>query len=370
MIVNRGSFFLSHRLPIAYEARKLGYKFHVAAPQDQNSNEISQAGFPFHPISLRPKGYNPLQEFTSIADLLRLFRRLKPDLVHHVTIKPVLYGGIAARIANVPSVLSAISGLGHVFVSQTISASLLRFFVKLGYRFAFGHKNEKVIFQNKDDRETFIDQKLVSPENCVIIQGSGVNLRQFYFKPEPKSKPPVIVLASRMLWDKGVGEFVKAAETLLNENVSAHFILVGELDPGNPSAISSSQMKSLLKRDGIQWWGHQKNMFEIISNSHVICLPSYREGIPKVLLEAAACGRPIVTTNVPGCREVVQNGENGLIVPPKDSKTLAEALKKLVEDSELRRKMGAKSREIAVAKFSIEKVVRETISVYKELLPK
>lgn len=366
-VVNEAGFFLSHRLPLARAARNAGYEVHVAAPEGTGSERIRANQFPFHAIPISRKGISPFEEMRSMIALYRLYRQLLPDIVHHVTIKPVLYGGLMARLARVRAVVSAVTGLGFVFLNRGFKAKILRVGVNLAYRLALGHANSYVIFQNPDDRELFVRQGLLPKRRGVLIKGSGVDMTHFVQSSEPDGLP-LVILASRMLWDKGVGEFAEAAQKLRLEGVAARFVLVGASDPGNPAAVPESRLRSWHDEGVVEWWGHHDDMLEILSNAHIVCLPSYREGLPKVLIEAAACGRPIVATNVPGCREITLDGENGLLVLPRDVISLAKGLRCLIEDKELRKQFGMRSREIAVREFSIERVVDETLAVYRELL--
>jgi glycosyltransferase involved in cell wall biosynthesis len=366
-VVNDAAFFISHRLSIAIAARNKGFDVHVATPEGLSTDALVQKGFTYHSIPLTRKGGKSWQELNSLSVLISLYRKLKPDIVHHVTIKPIIYGGIAARLTRMPAVVNAVTGLGYVFIARGVKASLLRSAVKFGYRIALGHKNQRIIFQNPDDSMTFLDAGIVSPQDIVLIKGSGVDMSLFTPLPEALGSATVI-LASRMLWDKGVEEFVNAAGSLQKKGVKAKFVLVGDTDPGNPAAVPETQLKAWKSSGVVEWWGKHNDMPDVFARAHIVCLPSYREGLPKVLIEAAACGRAIVTTDTPGCKEIVRHGENGLLVPVRDSKALADALQIMIENPALRVKMGARGREIAVAEFSQEQVIKETLSVYHELL--
>jgi Glycosyltransferase len=308
------------------------------------------------------------QELGTLWGLFRLYRKLKPELVHHVTIKPVMYGGIAAHMARVPAVISAVTGLGYVFIARGFASSLLRASVKAMYRLALAHPRGRVIFQNPDDRAMFLKAGLVDEASAVMIRGSGVDMKRFAPTPQLEGTP-LVVFASRMLWDKGVGEFVEAARCLKAEGVDARFVLVGNPDPGNPAAVSVAQIESWQKERTVEWWGCREDMPQVFSQTHVVCLPSaYGEGVPKVLIEAAASGRPIVATDAPGCREIVRHGENGLLVPIQNAHALALGLRQLIEAPELRRRMGAKGRRLAESEFAVERVIAQTLAVYRELL--
>lgn len=366
-VVNDAGFFLSHRARLAAAARDAGYDVHVATPPGSLVAKICAEGFTFHPIPMVRSGMHLLRELRTLWALVRLYRRLGPDLVHHVTIKPVLYGGIAARIARVPAIVSAITGLGYVFSTRRKRTRLLKRLVKIGYRSAFRHPNIAVVFQNPDDRADFLRENIVRSQCAVLIKGSGVDMREFAPRAVPAAGSPLVICASRMLYSKGIGDFVAAAEQLLRAGLKARFALVGDSDPANPKSISHAELAAWASDTGIDWWGPREDMPKIMAQADVVCLPSYREGVPKVLIEAAAAGRAIVATDVPGCREIVRHEENGLLVPPRDITALAAALERLITDPSLRARMGARGREIAVLEFSLEHVIRETLAVYKRL---
>ena len=366
-VVNDAPFFISHRLPLALAARDAGYEVHVATPDSPLSAAIQKHGLHFHAIPLHRSNTRLWKELKSFRALLALYRRLQPDLVHHVTIKPVLYGGVAARLAKVPAVVYAVPGLGHVFVQDGIKAKLLRAVVKRVYGYVFRHPHAKIIFQNPDDQSLLLQAQLLSADDVILIRGSGVDMNIFTPQPEA-SGTPVVVLAARMLWEKGVGEFVDAARQLREQKIEARFILAGESDPGNPSAVPVWQLEQWHDSGVVEWLGACDDMARIFAEAHVVCLPSYREGLPKVLIEAAACGRPIVTTDVPGCREVVRHEENGLLVPVRNPTALAAALRRLVTSPVLRQFLGQRGREIAETEFALEKVVEQTLAIYKEML--
>ena len=366
-VVNDAPFFLSHRLPLALAALESGYEVHVATPDSPLAGVIQRHGLRFHAIPLHRSSTRVWKELRSFQALESLYRRLQPDLVHHVTIKPVLYGGVAARLAKVPAVVYAVPGLGHVFVQTGLRAKLLRSVVKRVYRFVFAHPHAKVIFQNPDDQALLERAQLVSAADSVLIRGSGVDMNVFTPAPEPPGVP-VVVLAARMLWSKGVGEFVDAARQLREQKIEARLVLAGDSDPGNPSAVPVWQLEQWHDSGVVEWWGACDDMARVLAEAHIVCLPSYREGLPKVLIEAAASGRPIVTTDVPGCREVVRHEENGLLVPVRNAAALAAALRRLILSPALRQFLGQRGREIAVAEFGLEKVIQQTLAIYKELL--
>lgn len=359
--------FYSYRIEMARATRDNGFDVHIACPPGKAMEILLKEGFTFHPIPMTRSGLKPWKEIGTIVALFKLYRKLRPDLVHHLRLKPVLYGGLAASAARVPAVVGLLTGLGYVFIAETGKASILRKLVTLSCKLAFRRGNQRVIFQNPDDRFVFVESQILPAHKTVLIKGSGVDVKTYAPTPEPAGIP-VVLLAARMLRDKGVVEFVEAAQSLRKAGVQARFVLVGETDPGNPTAISIDQLRQWADAGDIEWWGQRSKMQDVLAQSHIVCLPSLREGVPKVLIEAASCGRPIVTTDAPGCREIVRSGENGLLVPVRDSRALAEALRLLIENAALRASMGAKGREIVVEEFSVERVVSETLGVYRELL--
>jgi glycosyltransferase involved in cell wall biosynthesis len=303
-----------------------------------------------------------LAEIWTVIRLLKLYRQEKPDLVHQFTVKCVLYGSLACHVLGIRSIVNSVTGLGYIFMEGGKARMWLRGLIKLSYRLVL--KNTWVIFQNPDDRSTFLESRLVDPKRVALIRGSGVDIRRFSPQPEPAGKP-LVVLPARMLWDKGVGEFVKAARMLQAEGVRARFALVGDSDNENPSSVQASQLRAWEKEGVIEWWGWKEDMDDVYAQSAIICLPSYREGLPKTLIEAAACGCPIVTSDVPGCREVVRHGKNGLLVPARDADALAKALKDLLQSPNARSEMGICGRTIAEKEFSMELVISQTFAVYQ-----
>lgn len=366
-VTNDTGYFLSHRLPVAKAAQASGYEVHVAAPEGKAAGRVQAEGFSFHAIPLSRRGTRPWEEFGTLISLLRLYRTLNPSLVQPSTIKPVLYGGIAARMTRVPAVVHVVGGLGYVFKARGFKASLLRALIKPVYRLALRYPRVRVIFHNTDDLDTFVRYRFVNRAATALIRGSGVDMARFSPTPEPDGMP-LVLLASRMLWDKGVGEYVEAARRLRADGIAARFVLVGDSDAGNPSAIPTVQLKTWHSKGFVEWWRWREDMPAVFAQAHLVCLPSYYEGVPKALVEAAACGRAIVATDIPGCREVVRHEENGLLVPVRDPRALAAALRRLIEAPSLRRQMGAQGRKIVEQELSDEKVAAETLKIYGELL--
>jgi glycosyltransferase involved in cell wall biosynthesis len=367
MVVNDAGFFLSHRLPVALAARAAGWEVHLATPAGVAVEAIRRHGFPHHPVPISRGGLGPCGELRTVVALCRLYRTLRPDLAHHITIKPVLYGGIAARLTGVPAVVAAVSGLGYVFSSPSWRARLLRRPVRGLYRIALRHPNSHVIVQNPADRETLLLLRAVEAANLTIVRGSGVDLERFRPSPEAAGKP-IVLMAARMLHEKGVGVFVECARLLRQRSCAVRCVLAGAPDPGNPSSLSEAELQALHRAGDVEWWGQRDDMEAVLSQARIVSLPSYYgEGMPKVLLEAAASGRAIVTTDVPGCRDVVEHGGNGLLVPPRDPVALADAIQTLLENPTLRRRLAESGRKRAEAEFSERSVVQAHLQIYADL---
>ena len=368
-VVNAHEYTASHRLPLLAGASALGYHVEAVAPACSPAQErLEAAGYKVHEIGLSRRGVRVWEEVAAIRSLTRLYRRLQPALVHHATIKPVLYGSLAARWAHVPAVVNAVTGLGYVYSGSGWRPRLLRKAVNPLYRFALRHPNMRVIFQNRDDWQALSDIGAIRDDVAVLIPGSGVDTAHFMPAPEP-TETPMVVFVGRMIWDKGVREFVEAAKVVQARGIEARFVMVGGLDPGNPAAIPEPTLRQWVQDGTVEWWGEQSDMLAVYHAASLVVLPSYyREGLPKVLLEAAACGRPVVTTDAPGCRDAVIHGQTGFLVPVRDSVALAERMQKLVEDPALRAAMGRAGRIRAEKEFSTERVVAETLSVYEQLL--
>lgn len=365
-VCNVAWFFVSHRLALAKAAKASGYDVHVASDVERpdEARAIEEAGLQFHRIKMRRGGLNPLADLGTLSQLTHLFRKHRPTIVHNVTIKPVLYGSLAARLAGTPAIVNAVSGLGYVFV-DTARARGLRAMVHRIYRLALRPAAVRVIFQNEDDREVFTRNKLVDPDKTVLISGSGVDLQAFTPSEPPPNRCVRIVLPARMLADKGVNEFAAAATLLRKRGLAVECLLAGGMDVANPAALTEQDLRRLEANGAVSWLGHVDDMKSLLRSAHIVCLPSYREGLPKALIEACAMARPIVTTDVPGCRDVVEHGANGLLVPVRDATALANALAALVQDPALRRQMGHRAREIAVQKFDLDAVIARTLALYE-----
>lgn len=369
-VVNELGFFLSHRMPIALEAARRGFEVHLAFGEDYygDRERLNGLDITVHRTPIERGGTRPMNDLISCLRLLSLFRKLKPNIVHLITIKPVLYGGIAARIAGVPSVVSAMAGLGFLYVDRrSPKTKPIQKLLRPLFFWALGHPNQRVVVQNQDDRDQLMRLGGIPQSKTTLIPGSGVDVANVIHAPEPSTLPQV-AMASRLLWDKGVGEFVAAAQILKKRGVRARYLLIGRKDPTNPASVTESQISAWINDGVVEILGHREDVLDLYSKAHIITLPSYREGFPKSLVEAAACGRPVVTTDVPGCRDAIDPGLTGLLIPPRDPEALADALQRLLADRPLREAMGIAARSKAEREFGIEGVVRAHHKIYEELL--
>lgn len=370
-VVNADWFFISHRLELARACLRRGYEVGLCAGESDCRQRIVAEGIRFFPLKIDRGGTHPLRDALTFASLFRAYRAFRPDLVHHVTIKPVLYGSLVARALGIKGVVNAVSGLGYAFIrrpTDRLPNAALRAALKRAYRVALAGEGTRVIFQNEDDRSTFVNLGLVAESRARLIRGSGVDLRLFTPTSLPKDDF-VALVPSRLLWDKGLGEFVEAARRLKAQFPRARFVLLGRLDPDNPAAIAPSQIEAWVREGVVEWWPAQphREMPEAYRQAHVVVLPSYREGLPLALAEAAAAGRPVITTDVPGCRDTVVHDETGWLVPVRDSEGLTAALTEALVDRDKLTEMGRRGRALAVARFSVEDVIAKTHATYDEL---
>ena len=366
-LVTEDLYFCSHRLALARAALAAGYDVGVITQVTAHGDIIRQAGLKLFPLPFARSGRKPLQDLATLSSLLRIYRRERPDLVHHVSIKPILYGSMAAAICGVPRVINAYTGLGFTFTSNRPLARVVRAAMRSLLRPWLAGRRTWTIVQNPDDRALLRSAGLIDDARTSLVRGSGVDTTQFRPAPEPEGIP-VVLFAARLLWDKGVGEFVEAAGKLHAAGIAARFVLVGEPDPENPMSVPVAKLEQWRQQGVIELWGRRDDMVDVFRQATIVCLPSWREGLPKVLIEAAACGRPIVTADAPGCREIVRHGESGLLVPPKDAGALAAAIRRLLDDADCRRRMGQCGRAVAEAEFAIERVVTDTLELYRRLL--
>lgn len=366
-LITEDWYFWSHRLDLARAAAQAGFDVSIATRVTIHGERVQREGFRLLPIGLYRQSRNPFVELAAVLELVRLYRRERPAIVHHVAMKPILYGSLAAWILGVPVVVNAFAGLGYAFTDETRRRSIVHTYLRKALKILLRLSKSLVIFQNKDDRDLLFEEGVIEIQHTRIIPGSGVDTKTFDVRLSAE-ECPIVMLASRMLWDKGIGEFVEASRRLKQNGVSARYVLVGRCDEHNPAAIEPTQIRRWVQEGLVEWWEHRDEMSSTLTSAAIVVLPSYREGLPKVLLEAAACGKPLIATDVPGCRDIVTDGVNGLLVPVRDPAALATAIDTLLRDSSLRAAMGAAGREVVIRAFSVEKVAGQVVDLYRELL--
>lgn len=368
MVCNTDWFFISHRLVIAQEAVKQGWEVLVACEDTGRAAEIAIDGIKYIDFKFSRSGTNPITELNTLKQFYTLYNTVKPDVVHHITLKPVTYGSIVAKILNIKGVVNAVSGLGYNFTGDR-KGVVQKMMVKL-MKYGFNRNNLTVIFQNSDDQKALESLGILSSTNKIVrIKGSGVDLNKFYHSPFPSFDPIKVLLPSRMLWDKGVKE-LKEASDLLKEKYKGklQFILSGLADEENKAGVSAEYLNDWQDGEYVKWIGYQKDMVQVYQDSHIVILPSYREGMPKTLIEACSIGRAIITTDAIGCRECVDEGINGLKVPVYSINELAEAIEKLCLNPELIESMGKESRLKAEREFDVVAVIKKHLEIYSNVL--
>jgi glycosyltransferase involved in cell wall biosynthesis len=363
LFANTDWYLYNFRLALAKELRTQGYEVVLLSPPGDFQNLLQENGFEWIPFPLSRQGINPFGELWVLWQLILVYRQVKPDIVHHFTIKPVIYGSLAAHILGIKGIINSITGLGHLFIDTGYVTQILRVFAKILYQASL--RNTQVIFENPEDRDMFLQYRLLQFKQTNLILGTGVDVNKFH-PTRKRNEVPLILFASRLLITKGVLEFVEAVQQLKQKRLRARFAIAGTPDPGNPASITLEQIDSWKTSGLVEVWGWQSDMPAALTKADIFCLPSYREGVPNALLEACACGLPIVTTDVPGCRDVVTHDVNGFLVPPQNSQILAAAIEALLNDQVLRDKMGHTGRQIALEKFSLDKIIKQTLLVYQK----
>lgn len=366
LVINNDKFFLSHRKPIAIAAKESGYDVTVVAGDTGLAEQIESLGIKYIPLPINTTGMNPKEEYSTFKFLKRLYKTEKPDVIHQVGLKPILWGTIAASTLKIKNVVNAVSGTGFLFSPEkrnSIVSKGICFVLRI-----FSKKTYKYIFQNNDDKTEFVNAKIIKENQVCFIKGSGVDLQQFAYRSEDKIDCSRIkcVFTGRMVEDKGVLVIFEAAKILKEKyKDKIQFILCGDLD-ANPKALKKEQIESYCDGDYVKWLGFQKNIKDILHDSHIMIFPSfYMEGLPKSNIDAEAIGLPVITTDWIGCRDTVVDGYNGFIIPPKDSILLAEKIELLVNDDKLRQEMGKNARKYAEDNFSIENVIEKHLTIYR-----
>ncbi|WP_318435538.1 glycosyltransferase family 4 protein [Photobacterium leiognathi] len=369
-IVNVDWFFISHRIPIALEAIQQGYDVHIICKDTGHMNDLLKHGLSVHDLDFSRSGSGLFHELSTLFRLRHILNKIEADIIHAVTIKPVLYSGIVINTLKIkPKFVAAISGLGYVFSANDIRARLTKSVVSVLYKIAFFNKKKSIIFQNTTDESIISSIVNLSNREKKLIKGSGADLSVYKNSTEPKSDSINIVMACRLLKEKGVYEFINAAKIVHSKCKNVEFILAGTPDSDNPNSVTQNELDEWHRLGFIKAIGHCNNIPELFSNSHIVTMPSfYGEGVPKVLIEAAACGRPVVTTNSPGCRDSIIPNESGLLVPIRDANALASAFIELINNQDLRILMGEKARIYAESEFDLKSVVSKHMKIYEELL--
>jgi glycosyltransferase involved in cell wall biosynthesis len=364
IVINTDYALMSHRIDLAINAKKDGFEVHIACGVTELKEKIQGLGFVLHDIKISRSGINIFKELMVFLRILSLLRKLTPSAIHFITIKPIVYGGIASRILRLDGVIFAVSGLGYVFSSEQLKAKIIQRIIKPIYKYVFNGKNSKVILQNHHDINFMMNSALVHEESIVHIPGAGVSLEEYPVTLEPKNLN--ILMASRLLSDKGVFEFIEASNKVMKVFPKAQFTLAGGLDYGNPECISENDLMIILANSNVSYIGYCNNIYNEICNCNIAVLPSYREGLPKFLIEAAASGRASITTFAPGCSDVVDNYITGLLVPIKNSDALSDAIIFLLKNETLRNEMGKKAREKAEKIYSINDVINTHLDLYNK----
>lgn len=368
LFANTDWYLYNFRRSLARALLDAGHDVLLISPPGDYGQRLRELGFRWEPLPMQRRSLNPVRELRLLLHLARVLRRERPDLLHAFTIKCAVYGSLAARLARVKARVNSVAGLGYVFISGDARARILRPIVKALLRLALNGRRMRLILQNPDDVALFTQSGLVGPARIRLIRGSGVDCTRFAPRVDAASAPQLrVLLASRLLWDKGVAEFIEAARMLRAQGGSMRFVLAGAPDPGNPASVPEPQIQAWVEEDLVEWLGHVDDMARLLADVDVVVLPSYREGLPKSLVEGAACGLPLVATDVPGCREVVTDGVDGLLVPARDAAALAGALRRLDHDRALRARLGAAAREKALRRFDERVVIAQTLDVYSEL---
>lgn len=361
-------FFCSHFFDRALAAQKAGHEVTLLTRVSNHGAILQATGFKVVELSLDRSSTNLWRELMVVAKLVRLYRRERPELVHHVALKPIVYGSFAARLLGIRAIVNAPVGMGHAFTLGGTKGRVLQGVIGVLLRWMLNPPGSKVVFENEEDLNDCVRMRSVRVDDAILIPGAGVDMDVFHADSR-RIGPPAVVMGSRMLREKGVAEFVQAAQMLKSRGVEARFVLAGDPDPANPSAVPRAELQAWHDSGAVEWIGHCKNMAGLLRQSHVACLPSYyREGLPKFLLEAMACGLPVVTTDARGCRQAVEHAVTGLLVPPRDPAALAVALEALIGDASARERMGQAGRERALRLFDGRIIVCQTLAVYERLL--
>jgi len=366
-IVSEDWYFVSHRLHLAVAAAKAGFHVGVLTRVSRHRSQIEAAGIEVIDWSLDRGSRNPVLELRAVASTVAALRRFRPHVLHAVALKPVLYAALASSLVGPRARVFALGGLGFTFSSTRRIARLVRPLARRLLGWALRGASTRLVLQNPQDQQLLLNWRAIEPGRVQLIRGAGVDTTAFALLPEPSSTP-LVVLPARMLWDKGVGDFVEAARCVRARGLQCRFALIGDPDPHNPESVPETQLRAWHAEGVVEWWGRRDDMPSVYAQAAIVCLPSYHEGLPKSLLEAASSGRAMVTYDIAGCREVVVDGENGRLVPLRDTASLAQAIEALLRDADERRRMGENGRSKVLREFSQEIVAEQTLKVWREVL--
>lgn len=368
-LITEDWYFCSHRLSLATAAKSIGYDVVVVTRVNKHGPIIEAAGLKLIQLNkLKRSSLNPLIELAALLEIIAIYKNEKPDIVHHVAIKPVIYGSIAAKFIGLGCKVNAMGGLGFIFNSTKLQAKLLKILISPFFRFLLNDPHGRVILQNTSDINLLKNFANVNSKYIRLIAGAGVDLKKYNVQPL-LNDIPLITLISRMLWDKGIREFVEAAKALKAQGINARFVIIGNPDPENPLSSPQNQLTAWDNEGFVEWWGYRSDIPNILAQSYLICLPTYYgEGVPKVLLESMASGRAIITTDIPGCRELVEEGGGGILIKPKNIKSLSRSIEMLLNDRSMCKSLGKAGREFVELKHSTKYISNLTFNIYKELL--
>lgn len=369
MVLNDMAWFWSHRLPLANAILERGWKLSLTSAGAADDKAVTDMGIEGFNLPTHGGHVNPLVLITRLFALARIIRQTKPDIIHAITLRYAFYTGLVCRVIGYGPIVFTIAGLGSLFSSKTAKMQILRFLIRPLLKLAFSGQDRFIIFQNPDDRKAMLDAGIVKEEQVALIRGSGVDLTEFPLQPLPQDEDPIILFTSRLVKEKGIHDFVEAARILKEKGARARFQVAGDIYPNNPNSLTTEEIQSFHDEGVIEWLGQCSGMPQVLASSYMIVLPSYYgEGVPKVLLEAAATGRPIITCDAPGCREAVQHEVNGLLVPPQNAQELAKAIESLLNDPAKAASLGQEGRRHVESDFTVETVVKRTLEVYDNAL--
>jgi len=371
LFANTDWYLYNFRLPLAKEIRSRGHEVVFLSPSGEFGAKLEKEGFRWISIDMDRRSLNVFSEISVLRCLMAIVRLERPDIIHLFTIKCVIYGSLIARYLRIPARINAVAGMGYVYSNTGLKARILRPIVSGLMKWAFGGEGARLILQNNQDLDTFVSRGLVEKTKVILIRGSGVDTSRFTpIENRSDVKATRVLLATRLLWDKGVKEFVEAAQLLKEKKLDIVFLIAGTPDAGNPGTVPMSQIEEWRQSGVVDILGHVDNMVDLLKKVDVCVLPtSYGEGVPRILIEAAATGLPVIATDIPGCREIVEHEKTGLLVPEKDSTALALSIQRLHENTKLRLILGKSGRKKAIKEFDEALVLKKTLDIYTEVLP-